>query len=152
MNTQVFKRLSCLAVSILFLNACGDAQDTSSETKARICRFGDCIDPVGPIVAKRAPNLKVRIVSSNCSTQKVVFEVYNTGLLAAPATVARATFDGGSPKNFSIPALAVGAKFQVSTSLYFPGGDLVAVFQADANNTVVEQSESDNKADLFCIG
>lgn len=151
MRTHVFKSFSLIVTAMLFHFACGHAEDEGSQPSAMICREGDCTGPIGP-VAKRAPNFKVKLLSSNCSTQKAVFEVSNTGLLAAPATVARITFDGGSPRDFAIPALAVGARYQVATDLYFPGGDLTAVFKADVNNTVTEQSESDNSASLFCIG
>lgn len=151
MRMHVFKSLSLIVTAMLFHFACGHADEQGSETSAMICRDGDCTGPVGP-VAKRAPNLKVKVVSSNCSTQRAVFEVSNTGLLGASATVARITFDGEYPRDFSIPALAVGAKYQVATDLYFPGGDLTAVFKVDVNNTVTEQSETDNSTSLFCIG
>lgn len=151
MRMHVFKSFSLIVTAMLIHVACGRADEQSAEPSAMICREGDCAGPVGPVV-KRAPNLKVKVVSSNCSTQKAVFEVSNTGLLPAPATVARATFDGGYPRDFAIPALAVGAKHQVSTDLYFPGGDLTAVFKADVNNSVTEQSETDNSTSLFCLG
>ncbi len=149
MKTNPLQILSLLT-AITLISACGSSQDVSSETQAAICRVG-CDAPIGPVL-KRAPNLKVRLISSDCSQQKAVFEVYNSGVLNASATVARATFDGGYPRDFSIPPLAVGARYQVSTSLYFPGGDLSAEFKADATNAVTEQSESDNSASLFCIG
>jgi hypothetical protein len=53
-------------------------------------------------------------------------------------------------KNVSEPT--GGAKYQVATGLYFPGGDLTAVFKVDVNNAVTEQSETDNSTSLFCIG
>lgn len=107
-----------------------------------------------PLPDLTVSNVAVNVVHSGTvqatdpTTYNVSFQVNNIGTLAAGASTAYVTVNGGSPISVATAAIAAGANsgtLTTSTIIYDGASDSIVV-TADATNVVIESNESNNTA------